>query len=395
MVGPADLQNAGYAASTKQAAQSRMQEADPMKKVRFIGLDVHKDSIVIALAEGTEPPEVVATIPNEMGAVLKRLRRLAEGCEAHFCYEAGPTGFGLCRALRQVGLDCRVVAPSLVPQQASDRIKTDRRDAVKLARFLRSGDLTEVQVPDAATEAMRDLERAREDAKNSERAARHQLTKFLLRHDRKYSGKTSWTGMHLDWVRKQQFDHEAQNRVLVDYLQAVELATQRVDRLTKDIAELVEQWSLKPLVRALMGLRGVQLVSAVVLAAEVGDFQRFPTARALMAYLGLVPSEHSSGESRRRGRITKSGNGHARRILVESAWSYRFRPTMSREIRQRNAGLSPGVQAVAWKAQQRLNARYNKLLGRGKTKQQVVTALARELAGFVWCIARQPAAHAA
>jgi transposase len=366
-----------------------------MQKVRFIGLDVHKDSITVAVADGTGPAEVVATIANEQGAVLKRLKKLAEGREAHFCYEAGPTGFGLCRALRQAGLECRVVAPSLVPQQASDRIKTDRRDAVKLARFLRSGDLTEVQVPDAATEAMRDLERARDDAKNSERAARHQLTKFLLRHDRKYCGKTSWTGMHLDWVRKQQFEHDAQNRVLVDYLQAVELATQRVDRLTKDIAELVEQWSLKPLVKALMGLRGVQLISAVVLAAEVGDFRRFSTARALMAYLGLVPSEHSSGESRRRGRITKSGNGHARRILVESAWSYRFRPTMSREIRQRNAGLSPGVQATAWKAQQRLNARYKKLLGRGKTKQQVVTALARELAGFVWSIARQSEAQAA
>jgi transposase len=242
---------------------------------------------------------------------------------------------------------------------------------------------------------MRDLERARDDAKKAERTARHQLTKFLLRHDRKYPGRTSWTGMHLDWVRKQQFEHEAQNRVLVDYLQAVEVATQRVAQLTKDIAELVEQWSLKPLVKALMGLRGVQLVSAVVLAAEIGDFQRFSTARAFMAYLGLVPSERSSGESRRRGRITKSGNGHARRTLVESAWSYRFRPTMSREIRQRNEGLSPGVQATAWKAQQRLNTRYKKLLGRGKTKQQVVTAMARELAGFVWCVARQVEGQAA
>lgn len=366
-----------------------------MQKIRFIGLDVHKESITIAVAEGTEPAEVVATIPNEMATVLKRLQKLAAGRRACFCYEAGPTGFGLCRVLREAGLDCRVVAPSLVPQQASDRVKTDRRDAVKLARFLRSGDLTEVQIPDAATEAMRDLERARDDAKTAERAARHQLTKFLLRHDRKYSGKTSWTGMHLDWVRKQQFEHEAQNRVLVDYLQAVELATQRVEQLTKDIAELVEQWSMKPLVKALMGLRGVQMISAVVLAAEIGDFKRFATARAFMAYLGLIPSEHSSGESRRRGGITKSGNRHARRILVESAWSYRFRPTMSREIRQRNDGLSPGVKATAWKAQLRLNARYKKLLGRGKAKQQVVTALARELAGFVWCIARQPETQAA
>lgn len=366
-----------------------------MQSVRFIGLDVHKESIAVAVAEGAGPAEVVATIPNEMGIVLKRLRKLAEGRKTYFCYEAGPTGFGLCRALRLAGLNCQVVAPSLVPQQAGDRIKTDRRDAVKLARFLRSGDLTTVQVPDAATEAMRDLERAREDAKRAERAARHQLTKFLLRHDRKYSGKTNWTGTHLDWIRAQRFEHEAQNRVLIDYLQAVELATQRVEQLTKDIGELVEGWSLKPLVKALMGLRGVQLISAVVLAAEIGDFARFTTARSFMAYLGLVPSEHSSGESRRRGRITKSGNGHARRTLVESAWSYRFRPTMSREIRQRNEGLSPVLQATAWKAQLRLHGRYNKLLGRGKSKQQVVTALARELAGFVWCIARQSEAQAA
>jgi transposase len=362
-----------------------------MRNVRFIGLDVHKDSIAIAVAEGdASPPTVVATIPNEMGAVLKRLRKLAVDCEAHFCYEAGPTGFGLCRALREAGLECRVVAPSLVPQQAGDRIKTDRRDAIKLARFLRSGDLNEVQVPDAATEAMRDLERAREDAKHAERAARHQLAKFLLRHDRKYAGKSNWTGMHLEWIRKQQFEHEAQNRVLVDYLHAVEQATQRVAALDKDIAELVEQWCLKPLVKALMSLRGVQLTTAVILAAEVGDFQRFATARAFMAYLGLVPSEHSSGESKRRGRITKSGNGHVRRVLVESAWSYRFRPRMSPQIRERNEGLSPSVQASAWKAQQRLHSRYQKLLGRGKPKQQVVTALARELAGFVWHIARQP-----
>jgi transposase len=366
-----------------------------MQNVRFIGLDVHKDSITIAVAESAGCAEVVATIPNDMALVLKRLKKLAEGWTTHFCYEAGPTGFGLCRALREAGLNCQVVAPSLVPQLTGNRIKTDRRDAVKLARFLRSGDLTEVQVPDAATEAMRDLERARDDAKNAERAARHQLTKFLLRHDRKYPGKTSWTGMHLDWIRKQQFEHEAQNRVLVDYLQSVEQATQRVAQLTKSIAELVEQWSLKPLVEALMGLRGVQLISAVVLTAEIGDFQRFATARAFMAYLGLVPSEHSSGESRRQGRITKSGNGHARRILVEAAWSYRFRPAMSREIRLRNEGLSPAIRATTWKAQQRLNGRYKKLLARGKTKQQVVTALARELAGFVWCIARQPEAQAA
>lgn len=362
-----------------------------MQSVRFIGLDVHKESIAIAVADGDgSAPETVATIPNDLATAVKRLRKLGEGRAVQICYEAGPTGFALCRALRDAGFECVVIAPSMVPQQAGDRIKTDRRDAAKLARFLRSGDLTEVQVPDAATEAMRDLERARDDAKNAERAARHQLSKFLLRHNRKYTGKTNWTGMHLDWIRRQKFEHEAQNRVLVDYLHAVELATARVEQLTKDITELVDGWSLQPLVKALQGLRGIQLLSAVILAAEVGDFRRFSSAKAFMAYLGLVPSEHSSGEKRKQGRITKCGNGHARRILVEAAWSYRFRPTMSREIRLRNDGLSSAVQAAAWKAQLRLNGRYKRLLGRGKVKQQVITALARELAGFVWHIARQP-----
>jgi transposase len=367
-----------------------------MQGIRFIGLDVHKESISIAMAEADgSPPETLATIPNDLAVVVKRLRKLAQGRQLHCCYEAGPTGFGLCRALRAAGLECVVVAPSLVPRQASDRIKTDRRDAAKLARFLRSGDLTEVQIPDVETEAMRDLERARDDAKNAERAARHQLIKFLLRHDRKYPGKTSWTGTHLDWIGHQHFDHEAQNRVVVEYLHAVEQATARVEQLTKDIAELVEHWSLKPVVKALQSLRGVQLISAVVLTAEIGDFRRFETAGAFMAYLGLVPSEHSSGERRQRGRITKSGNRHARRILVESAWSYRFRPAMSRQIRARNEGQSPAVQATAWKAQRRLCARYRKLSGRGKTKQQTMTALARELAGFVWHIARQSQPQAA
>jgi len=367
-----------------------------MREIRFIGLDVHKESISIAVAEGDgSPPETVATIPNDLALVLKRLRKLAAGRRVRCCYEAGPTGFGLCRALRAEGMECVVVAPSLVPRQTSDRIKTDRRDATKLARFLRSGDLTEVQIPDMETEAMRDLERARDDAKNAERAARHQLVKFLLRHDRKYPGKTSWTDTHLEWIRHQQFEHEAQNRVVVEYLHAVEQATARVEQLTKDISELVEHWSLRPVVEALQSLRGVRLLSAVVLTAEIGDFRRFETARAFMAYLGLVPTEHSSGERRQRGRITKSGNRHARRILIESAWSYRFRPAMSRQIRARNESQPHAVQATAWKAQQRLCARYRRLSGRGKTKQQTVTALARELAGFVWHIARQAQPQAA
>jgi transposase len=255
---------------------------------------------------------------------------------------------------------------------------------------LRSGDLTEVHVPDGATEAMRDLERCREDAKRAERTARHQLSKFLLRQGRIYDGKTAWTGTHLDWVRRQVFELEAHNRVLIDCVQAVENATARVERLTRDIVDLIETWSLRPLVKAFQALRGVQVISAVILAAELGDFTRFASAPALMAYLGLVPSEHSSGDVQKRGRITRTGNGHVRRILVESAWSYRHRPTMSHAIRKRNEGVSPQVQAIAWKAQHRLHRRYQKLLGRGKNRQQAVIAVARELAGFVWSIGRQP-----
>jgi len=227
-----------------------------MQKVRFIGLDVHKESVAIAVADGDgSAPENVATIPNDTAVLVKRLKKLGlPGTRLRCCYEAGPTGYALCRALREAGIDCIVIAPSLVPTTAGDRVKTDRRDAVKLARFLRSGDLTEVHVPDAATEAMRDLERARDDAKKAERTARHQLSKFLLRHGRRYEGKTSWTGVHVDWIRKQGFEHEAHNRVLVDYVQTVENATARVERLTKDIVELVESWSLRPLVKALQAL---------------------------------------------------------------------------------------------------------------------------------------------
>jgi transposase len=361
-----------------------------MHKVRFVGLDVHKESIAIAVADGDgSAPENVATIPNDTTLLLKRLKKLGAGASLKCCYEAGPTGFVLQRALAAAGVECAVIAPSLVPQRAGDRVKTDRRDAVKLARFLRSGDLTEVHVPEAATEAMRDLERCRDGAKRAERTARHQLSKFLLRQGRRYEGKIAWTDKHLDWIRTQVFDHEAHNRVLVDCVQAVENATARVQQLTKDVVELVESWSLRPLVKALQALRGVQIISAVVLAAELGDFARFASAPALMGYLGLVPSEHSSGETKKRGRITRTGNSHVRRILVESAWSYRHRPRMSSAIRKRNEGVAPGVQAIAWKAQNRLNGRYNKLLGRGKNKQQTVTAIARELAGFVWSIARQ------
>jgi len=360
-----------------------------MKSVRFVGLDVHKDSISIAIAEEEGgAPSTLATIPNDTQLLLKRLRALGE---VRCCYEAGPTGFGLQRDLSAAGISCIVVAPSLIPVKSGDRVKTDRRDAEKLARFLRSGDLTEVHVPDPATEAMRDLERARDDAKKAERVARAQLGKFLLRHGRRYDrGTKLWTKKHIEWIQEQRFEQEAQQRVLVDYLGSMEAASERVEKLTTDITALVESWHLAPLVKALQAFRGIKLITAVIVAAELGDLSRFESAPKLMGYLGLVPSEHSSGESRKRGGLTKTGNKHVRRVLIEAAWAYRFRAAISAEIRQRNKGVSAEVRRIAWRAQERLCGRFHRFAMRGKPSQKIVVAIARELAGFIWDAGRQP-----
>jgi transposase len=317
------------------------------------------------------------------------LERLGPKARLRVCYEAGPTGYLLARRLQAQGFCCMVVAPSLIPRPGSRRIKTDRRDAIRLAHFLRSGDLVEVTVPEAQTEAMRDLERAREDAKQAERTARQQLDKFLLRQGRRWSDGTKWTVKHWRWIKQQEFPEEAARRVCHDYIFAVEQAIQRVERLTQDIGELVERWALGPLVCGLQALRGVDLVTAVVLAAEIGDFKRFGTARQLMAYLGLVPSEQSSGNTRRQGGITRTGNRHVRWILVEAAWNNRFGPRSSPRINARRKLVAPAVRVIAEKAEQRLHRRYRRLIDRGKCKQQAVTAVARELAGFVWAIARE------
>jgi transposase len=361
-----------------------------MKKLIYVGLDVHQDTIVIAVARtGREPAMQLATIAHEEVALLKRLGDLGPISTLRVCYEAGPTGYGLARRLNAAGVCCSVVAPSLVPVQQGCHVKTDRRDAVKLAHFLRSGDLVEVSVPAAQNEAMRDLERAREDAVVAQRVARQQLSKFLLRHGRVWSGKTSWGAAHWLWIGQQEFTEEAQRRVHDDYVTAIVQATARIERLTRDIEELVEHWVLGPLVKALQALRGVRLITAAVLAAEIGDFARFRSPRQLMAYLGLVPSEHSSGKARKQGGITRTGNRHARWILIEAAWNYRFRPKNSRTIESRRRDVAVGVRIIAEKAEQRLHRRYLRLTGRGKKSQEVVTAVARELVGFVWAIARE------
>ncbi|MEA1938688.1 MAG: IS110 family transposase [Pseudomonadota bacterium] len=363
-----------------------------MKKVLYIGLDVHKETIAIATAaEGRQPAKEFKTIPSDYTRLLKAVRLLTpKGGSAVVCYEAGPTGYGLYRRLHEAGIDCRVVAPSLVPTKAGNRVKTDRRDAVRLAHYLRSGDLTDVYVPDEADEALRDLERARDGAKRAERTARHQLGKFLLRYDRRFDETKNWTVRHMAWVRRQKFEHEAQQRVLTDYIKTVEDAGERVDRLTNDIEELVESSALAPLIKALQAFRGISLVSSATIACEVGDLRRFATAGQFMSYVGLVPSESSSGERRRQGSITRAGNGHLRRILVEAAWHYRRLPAMSKEIRRRNKPVADGVRRIAWEAQKRLHKRMFHLIYKGKNNKTAVIAVARELAGFIWAVAQEP-----
>lgn len=357
---------------------------------KYIGLDVHKETIVIAVAAfGPYPAEMLMVIDNNTDRLIKELLKIGAKEDFLCCYEAGPTGYNLYRELNQAGIRCCVVAPALIPTQAGSRVKTDKRDAIKLAHFLRSGDLTAVYVPEPECEAIRDLTRAREDAKEAERDSRHQLAKFLLRHGRRYPGKTSWSKMHFEWISQQKFPHAAQNRVLEDYLRAVQQASERVEQLTQDIAQTVETWKMAPLVKALQALRGVQLITAATIVAELGDISRFHNPRQLMSYLGLVPSEYSSGQQTRRGSITKTGNGHVRRVLVEAAWSYRYAPRTSAILQKRQEGLPQEVKDIAWKAQKRLNRRYTVMTCRGKNKQQTVTAVARELSGFIWAIGQE------
>lgn len=360
-------------------------------KLRYVGLDVHKESIVIAVADtGRLPAQQVGRIPNDYRMLRRELQRLGPPERLRVCYEAGPTGYELARKLTEQGYHCQVVAPSLVPKKAGKkRIKTDRRDACNLARFHRSGDLTEVQVPELRTEAIRDLERARDDAKKAERAARHQLDKFLLRHGRRWSDGSKWSLRYWAWVKQQPFAEPAQQRVLEDYIRAAEKATERVRELTDEIPRQIEDWALLPLVQTLTALRGVQLLSAVILAAEIGDFARFPHPSGLMDYVGLVPSESTSGDQRHQGRITGAGNAHVRRILVESAWAYQHPPRPGRDILKRREAVDPAIRAIAEKAEVRLCNRFRRLSRRGKVSQKVVTAVARELVGFVWAIAQQ------
>ena len=362
------------------------------KDTIFVGLDVHKNSIVIAFANEGREGEVrkYGTIPGDLDALDKVVRKLvSKGVHLFFAYEAGPCGYEIYRHLTDQGFDCMVVAPSMIPKKSGDRIKTDRRDAAQLARLFRAGELTAVYVPHPEDEAMRDLTRSREDAKITERKARQRLSALLLRHGFRYTGRSNWTLAHFRWISDIKMPHPAQQIALHEYLDAIVESQKRVERLTEQIRSLLPQWRLSPVVHALQALRGVSLLVAVTTVAELGDLGRFKNPRQLMAYLGLVPSEHSSGEKIRRGGITKTGNGHVRRTLIEAAWAYRFPARTSRVLRGRQQGLPQKICALSWDAQLRLCSRYRQLQARGKIQQVIVTAIARELAAFMWAIARE------
>ena len=358
---------------------------------KFAGLDVHKGDIVIGIADvGRGDAGYYGTIENAPHAYLKLAKRLSKGGEqVLFCYEAGPCGYEVYRQLTKAGYDCVVIAPSLIPKKAGNRVKTDRRDAVSLARLLRAGELTAIWVPEKGQEAMRDLTRAREDMKAMERQSRQRLGGFLLRHGKIYPGRSKWTKTYFKWLASLRFETAAQQIVFQEYVDIVKDTQGRVSAMEAEMRKALREWTLRPVVEGLMALRGVDLVAAMTIIAELGDITRFESPRQLMAHLGLVPSEHSSGERQKRGGITKTGNGHVRKVLVEASWSYRLPARKTAHLRKKAERTSKAVQEIAWKAQKRLCSRYRYLIFRGKLPVESCTAVARELAGFIWAIAHE------
>ncbi len=358
----------------------------------FVGMDVHKDSIAVAHAAGdsTAPPVFVGSIGTRQADIDKMIRRLrTKASSLVFAYEAGPCGYGLHRYLTARNLECRVVAPSLIPKRPGDKVKTNRRDAVEIARHLRSGDLTPVYVPRVEDEAIRDLCRARDAARVTLKAAKQRLKSFLLRQGLHYVGRADWNDAHRRYLAKVVCPTAAQQIVFQESLHAVDEQVDRLARIEKELLEAAPAWRLFPVVQALQALRGVQFVVAVTVVAELGDLTRFDNPRQLAAFVGLIPSEYSSGDKRRQGGITKTGNGRARRALTEAAWAYRYNAKVSPIIQKRLEALPANVRAIAWKAQVRLCKRYRRLLGRGKHANVVITAIARELIAFMWAIAKE------
>jgi transposase len=358
----------------------------------FVGIDVSKLRNAIAVADGERGGEVryLGEVEASEESMRRFVKKLASRHERlHFCYEAGPTGYGLHRLITELGHPFMVVAPSLIPRKSGDRVKTSRRDALALAKLLRADELASVWVPDEGHEAMRDLVRARSAAVESMRVHRQQVGAFMLKHGRVFPRKKGWTMRYLRWLQEQRFEHPAHQIALQEMVEAVRIAKERVTRLEAAIKEFVPSWSLGPVVTALETLRGVDLVVAVTFVAEVGDVSRFENPRQLMGYLGLVPSERSTGDTIRRSGITKAGNGRVRHMLVESAWTYRHPPKIGKAKLYRLESAPPKVREIAWKAQSRLTARYRALSARGKKTTVVCTAIARELVGFMWSVARE------
>lgn len=358
-----------------------------MTNATYLGLDVHAATISIALLEDGQAQPEVWEIANEPGVVRKTIQRIRKGRELHCCYEAGPCGYVLQRQLAGMGVACDVIAPSLIPQRPGDRIKTDRRDAIKLAKLHRAGQLTPIAVPTEDQEAVRDLVRAREDARRARTDARHRLTKFLLRHGQRF-GTCNWTGKFWTWIRSLSFTHPEHTKVFQHYVDMVLYLDRQLEDLDKHIEAVAERDPFRTMAARLSCLRGISTLAAMVILAEIYDLRRFDSARQFMAFLGLVPSEHSSGQKQRRGGITKTGNGHVRRILVEAAWAYRHHPGVTSRQRKLLVQQSPELADLCRKANLRLTRRFRRLEARGKRTPVAMTAIARELAGFVWAVAR-------
>lgn len=362
----------------------------------FVGLDVSKESHAVAVAESGRDGEIRShgAISSDPSAVRRLVRKLERpGVRLRFCYEAGPTGYGLKRQIEELGHECAVIAPSLIPRRPGERVKTNRRDAVKLARLFRAGELTEIWTPDEAHEAMRDLVRARESAVKDRTRKRQEIRSFLLRLGKRYPGRKAWGTKYFRWLQTLSFAWPAQHAVLQEMILAEGQCRERVARLERAIEDSLRDWSLAPVVERLQALRGVRLICAVTFMVEVGDVRRFESPRRLMAYLGLVPSERSTGDAVRRGGITKTGNARVRRALAESAWTYRYPARVGVKKYFATRDLPEAVRETAWKAQARLTKRYRALMARGKRSTVAITAVARELVGFMWAIARMEPAE--